>query len=108
MISTVAKARVNASRKSVSMSDLYIVSPLAGESPTGATVREGQGFTEAQTCQLRQFAWANSRQICDRHNCASNYESLISQDQEVRRFAFTVCGKRFDHTLKRSACAFGG
>jgi hypothetical protein len=32
MISTVAKARVNASRKSVSMSDLYIVSPLSGES----------------------------------------------------------------------------
>jgi hypothetical protein len=32
MINTVAKAKVNASRKSVSTSDLYIVSPLSGES----------------------------------------------------------------------------
>jgi hypothetical protein len=32
VISTVAKAKVNASRKSVSISDLYIVSPLSGES----------------------------------------------------------------------------
>ena len=53
------------------------MSPFIGRIPIGATVREGQGFTEAQTRQLWQFAWTNSRQICDRHNWASNYESPI-------------------------------
>jgi hypothetical protein len=106
--STAANATVNTSIKSVSMIDLYIVSPCIGQIPSGATVREGQGFTEAQTRQLRQYAWANSRQICDRHNCASNCESLISQDQGVTKFAFTLCGNRPDHILKRSACAFSG
>jgi hypothetical protein len=60
---------------------LYIVSPCIGRIPMGATVREGQGFAKAQTRQLRQFAQANSRQICDRHNCAGNYESLITLHQ---------------------------
>ena len=77
-VSTAAKATVSASGESVSKSDLYIVSPFIGRIPTGATVREGQGFTEAQTRQLWQFAWTNSRQICDRHNCTNNYEALIT------------------------------
>jgi hypothetical protein len=101
-ISTAAKAIVNASIKSVSISDLYIASPLCGESPKGATVRDGQGCPKAQTCQLRQFAWANSRQICDRHNCANNYELLITQHQGVRNFAFTLCEKRLVLVPKRS------
>ena len=90
------------------MIDLYIVSPCAGRIPVGATVREGQGFTEAQTRQLRQFAWADSRQICDRHNCATNYESLILQDQGVTKFAFTLYGNSPGQILRRFACAFSG
>jgi hypothetical protein len=38
-ISTAAKAIVNASIKSVSISDLYIVSPLSAESPKGYGAR---------------------------------------------------------------------
>jgi hypothetical protein len=81
--STVAKAMVNASTKSVSTIDLYIVTPCIGRIPTGATVREGQGFTEAQTRQLWQFARAISRRICDCHNWASNYASLVRNINEL-------------------------
>ena len=82
-ISTVVKAMVNASTKSVSTIDLYIVTPCIGRIATGTTVRKGQGFTEAQTRQLCQFAWAISRRICDRHNWASNYASLVRNINEL-------------------------
>src|ERR1700676_3820291 len=84
-ISTVVKAMVNASTKSVSTIDLYIVTPRIGRIPTGATVREGQGFTEAQTRRLWQFARAISRRICDCHNWASNYASLVRNIDELER-----------------------
>jgi hypothetical protein len=82
-ISTVVKAMVNASTKSVSTIDLYIVTPFIGRIPIGATVREGQGFTEAQTRQLWQFARAISRRICDCHNWASDYASLVRNINEL-------------------------
>jgi hypothetical protein len=40
-------------------------------------VRDGQGFTEAQTRQLWQLARAISRRICDCHNWPSNDASLV-------------------------------
>jgi hypothetical protein len=82
-ISTVVKAMVNASTKSVSTIELYIVTPCIGRIPTGATVRERRGFNEAQTRQLWQFARAISRRICDRHNWANNYVSLIRDINEL-------------------------
>jgi hypothetical protein len=82
-ISTVVKAMVNASTKSVSTIDLYIVTPFFGRIPTGANVREGQGFTEAQTRQLWQFARAISRRICDCHNWARSYASLVRNIDEL-------------------------
>src|ERR1700722_12357075 len=82
-ISNAAKAKVSASRKSVWTSDLYIVSPSIGRNPTSARVREAKSFIEAQTRQHWQFAWANSRHICDRHNCASDCEPRITLHQGV-------------------------
>jgi hypothetical protein len=46
-------------------------------------VREGQGFTEAQTRQLWQFARAISRRICDCHNWARGYAALVRNINEL-------------------------